>query len=114
MKGKLQEIEDTYIQKGYRDQKLREALLKDKDYLKIIEQRKRKLTKKSVAISGEKERYVLSTDDDLEILSLCKELESSKLSMADIETVKLIKSQLEYDRRKPLLASLKKLAERYK
>jgi len=49
---------------------------------------------------------------DYEILSKIKELEKKKLEKEDKEIIKLIKTQLERDWRKPLLVKLDKLLKK--
>ncbi len=110
----LQEIEDFYVRLGYRGNKLREALSKDKEYQRLLKERKQKLTKQFKVTSREKKKYVLSTDADFEILGKCKQLEKLKLTKEDKFLVKLIKSQLEDDWRKSLIQTLNKLLKKYK
>lgn len=109
----LQQIEDFYINQGYRKNKLREILNRDKGYKKIINERKKKLTNQFNIANKEREKYVLSTDSDFEILAKCKKLEKRRLSKGDKEIVKLIKTQLEYDWRILLINYLNKLAKKY-
>lgn len=61
----------------------------------------------------DKKKYVLKTERDVDILLLCKQLEKKKLSQKDRATVKLIKSQLIDDWRKPLEQELNKLTKKY-
>lgn len=75
-KKSLQQIEDFYINLGYRGDKLRRVLSEDKDYQKLLKERKQKLTKRIRITSLEKKKYVLSTYTDFEILSKCKKLEN--------------------------------------
>ena len=110
---RLQKIEDFYNSLGYRGEKLRGVLEKDKEYQRILRERKQKLTKQFKVTPGEKKRYVLSMDDDYEILAKCKQLERLKLSREDRALVKLIKTQLEDDWRKPLLKAANQLLEKY-
>lgn len=63
---------------------------------------------------AEKKKYILSTDYDFEILAGCRQLENMKLAEEDRSLVKLIKTQLEADWRKPLLSALDKLLRKYK
>lgn len=58
-------------------------------------------------------RYVLKTERDVEILSKCRKLERAKLSKEDRESVRLIKSQLENDWRKPLIKKLDIIVKKY-
>lgn len=63
--------------------------------------------------SSEKKKYVLSKDADFEILAKCKRLEKLNLKFEDEFLVKLIKTQLEHDWRKPLLEVLNQLNKKY-
>ena len=80
----LQQIEDFYISLGYKYSKLKDALTKDEKYQKLLEERKHKLTKKL------------------------------KLNKEDKFLVRLIKTQLEYDWRKPLFKTLNQILKKYK
>ena len=75
---------------------------------------KGKLTKQFKLTPIEKRKYVLSTDDDFEILAKCKQLERLRLTREEKFLIKLIKTQLEDDWRKPLLRILNRLLEKYK
>ena len=59
--------------------------------------------------STEKRKYVLNDKDDLIILSKIKELEKRKLTEKDKEIIKIIRTQLEKEWRKPLINYLNKL-----
>lgn len=109
----LQRIEDFFLALGYEGEKLRRVLEKDKEYQKLLKERRHKLGKKARATSLEKKKYVLSTDEDFEILEKCKKLEKQKLAPQDKKIVKLIKSQLENEWRKPLVQSLNQLLKKY-
>lgn len=113
-KKSLQQIEDFYLNLGHKENKLRKALEKDKEYQKLLKERKRKLNKQLKVTSAEKKKYVLSTNTDFEILAKCKQLEKLKLLKEDRNLVKFIKTQLEYDWRKPLLKTLNHLLKKYK
>ena len=63
---------------------------------------------------SEKKKYVLSKEADFKILVKCKQLEKLKLNKYDIFLVKLIKTQLEQDWRKPLLKTLNQILKKYK
>ena len=65
------------------------------------------------ATAQEKKRYVLRTHADLEILAECKILGKLRLAKHDKEIVKLIKTQLQQEWRKPLLQQLNKLLKNY-
>lgn len=114
MKKSLQKIEDYYINKGLRGDKLRQALFRDRDYKKILNERKRKLTKKFKVKPKEKKQYVLSTDQDYEILQKIYQLEKKKLSKEEKKIVNLIRTQLERDWRTSLIKFLDQLLKKYK
>ena len=113
-KKSLQQIEDFYINLGYKVNALKEVLSKDKEYQKLLKDRKQKLTKQFKVTASEKKNYVLSTNEDFEILAKCKKLEGLKLTKEDKFLVKLIKTQLEYEWRKTLLKPLNQLLKKYK
>lgn len=113
-KKSLQAIEDFYKNKGYSGSRLRLILVKDKEWSRLVKERREKLGKKISATKHEKKKYVLSTKQDYEILGMCKELEKRKLTKQGKSVVKLIKSQLEHDWRKPLKRELNKLVKKYK
>lgn len=110
----LQEIEDFYVKTGHKEDKLRQALEKDKEYQKLLNERKQKLTKKFKVSTTENRKYVLSTNTDFDILAKCKHLEKMKLSKKDREFVRFVKTQLEHDWRKPIIRELDKLMREYK
>ncbi len=70
------------------------------------------MIKKFKLTPSEKKKYVLPTDTDYEILDKCKKLEKMKLTKEERFLVKLIKTQLEADWRKPLLKVLNKLLKK--
>ncbi len=113
MKKSLQETQDFYENLGYSGDRLRKALLKDKDYFTILNERKKKLAKEIGVTKSENRKYVLSTDLDYQILGKIKLLESKKLDKEDTLFVKFIRSQLEREWRKPLLKMLEKLQSKY-
>jgi len=109
----LQQVGDHYLQRGYRGDRLRKALAKDKDYQQLLRWRRLRLTKQFRVTPTEKRQYVLATDDDFEILAKCKRLGRLKLSKQDKMLVKLIKTQLEDDWRPRLITSLNQLLRKY-
>lgn len=113
MKKSLQQIENWFISQGYTDDKLRQALNENKEYQKILIEKKSKLSKRYNVSSEELKRYVLSEDLDYKILGLIKELETKNLSKEDNKLIKLIKTQLEHDWRKPLIDKLQELRKKY-
>ena len=114
MKKSFQQIQDHYIRKGLKGSKLRKALEVDKEYQEILSKGKKKLTKKFKIISKDKERYVLSTDQDYEILGKIKQLEKQKLSNEDKKLVKFIRTQLKNDWRTPIMKLLDSILRKYK
>ena len=114
MKSKsLQQIEDYYINLGYNEYKLRKVLDGDKEYQRLIQERKYKLVKKFKISSLENKKYILSTDEDYEILGRVKKLEKLNLNSEHRSLVKFIKTQLEIDWRKSLLYTLNQLLKKY-
>ena len=61
----------------------------------------------------DKKRYVLKEKGDYEILEKIYQLEKCRLSSADKEVLKLIRTQLKDDWRKPLLKFLNRLEKKY-
>lgn len=66
--SKLAPIEDFYVQKGLRGSKLRKALKRDSQYQRLLKARRKKIRKKFRIKPGDLQKYVLSTDQDYEIL----------------------------------------------
>ncbi len=62
----------------------------------------------------ERKKYLMPEERDWIILKKIKKLEEKKLSKEDKLLVKLIKTQLEKDWRKPLIIKLDKLSKKYK
>lgn len=114
MKKSLQAIEDYYYSKGLRGSALRKATQNDKEYIRFLRERWVKLTKKFEVTSRDRKRYVLSTDQDYEILGKIYDLEHQKLSKHDRELIWLIRTQLEHHWRTPIIGFLNKLANKYK
>lgn len=113
-KKSLPRIEDFYANQGYKGDELRKILLKDKDYQKLLNERKQKLTKKISLTRKEEKKYVMSTDEDYEILGKVKQLEKIKLTKEEKFLVKLIKTQLEHPWRKYLILELNKILRKHK
>ena len=114
MRRSLQEIEDYYVNKGLKGQKLREALENDKDFLLILGKRKKQLKSNFRVKAKDKKEYVLSTNSDYEILEKIYRLEKERLSEKDKKLVRLIRTQLRHDWRSPLINELNQLLKRYK
>lgn len=114
MKKSLQQIEDYYIRKGFTGDKLRKDLENDKEYQKILAERKTRLTQKFKITPREKKRYVLSTNQDYEILAKIHWLEKQKLSPEDKRFIKFIHSQLELDWRSSIMRWLNNILKKYK
>jgi len=72
------------------------------------------MAKKYKPTRSETKKYILSKNTDIEILIKCNQLEKTKLTKEDKFIIKLIKTQLENDWRKPLLKTLNKLLKKYK
>ncbi len=114
MKNDLfQQIEDFYVNRGYRGDELRKVLEDDKEYKKLLIERKHKLINKLKVTSTENKKYVLSTDEDFEILALCKRIEKLNLGREDKILIQLIKAQLEIDWRRSLLIKLNQILKKY-
>ncbi|MBI2583091.1 MAG: hypothetical protein HYW25_00350 [Candidatus Aenigmarchaeota archaeon] len=92
MKKSLQRIEDFYMSKGYKGDGLRKILSKDKEYQKLLQERKQKLTKKISLTKTEKKKYVMSVDEDYEILSKVKQLEKLNLNNQERLLIKFIRT----------------------
>ena len=114
MKKSLQRIEDFYMSRGYKGDELRKILLKDKDYQKLIKERKQKLTQKVFLTKTEEKKYVMSINEDYEILSKVKQLEKLNLNKEEKFLIKFIRTQLEHDWRKWLIKELDKILLKHK
>ena len=113
MKKSLQSIEDYYYRKGLRGDRLRRATAGDKEYMRILKGRWAKLSKKFPIKPLDRKRYILSTDQDYEILGRIYQLEKIKLSEKDKSLVKLVRTQLEHHWRAPILKFLNELLKKY-
>ena len=60
---------------------------------------------------AEKKKYAFVKKIDIDIFMKIKELEKKKLSKKDKEMLKFIKTQMEFDWRKPLVKELKKIED---
>lgn len=113
MKKSLQKIMDFYEKQGYKGDKLRNILLKDKNFNSLIEERRLKLTKAFSLTKNEGKKYVLSVDRDFEILKKIKQLEKLKLNQQEQFIAKFIRTQLEHDWRKWVIKELNKILKKY-
>lgn len=113
MAKSLQQIEDYYLSQGLDGEALRDALEKDEEYQQLLKERKAVIRNKYGITEEEEKGYVLPNEEDYEILSIVKSLENKSLSESDKEIVKLIRTQLEAEWRKPLLEKLKQLLKKY-
>ena len=113
-KDSLQNIEDFYKSKGYSGKDLRKILEKDKTWSKLVKVRKQKLTRNFHLTQAENKKYVMSTNEDFDILLKVKQLEKIKLTKEEKTIVKLVKIQLEHDWRKSLIQTLNKILRKYK
>lgn len=109
----LQEIEDFYKNQGYSGDGLRKILEKDEEWRKLVNERKRKLRRRFPITEFEEKKYVMSTDEDFEIISKVKQLEKLNLKKEDKTLVKLIRTQLEHDWRKPVIRTLNRMLQKY-
>lgn len=109
----MQGIEDFYFNLGYRSKKFHSALKNDKEYQKLLKEKKQKVSRTLKINPAGKKKYVLATDIDLEILSQRNNLLKQSPSESDEELIELIKSQLLDDWRSPLLKKLKSLFKKY-
>lgn len=71
------------------------------------------LIQKFKITARDKKRYVLSTDEDWEILGKIYQLEKKKLSTEDKKFVTFLRTQLERDWRTPILRALDDLLSKY-
>jgi hypothetical protein len=62
----------------------------------------------------EKKKYVLKEERDFQILDQIHGLEKCELSLEDAKTIKLIRTQLEDDWRKPLIKFMDEMNKKYK
>ena len=113
MKKSLQVIEDYYYRKGLRGDKLRRATQNDREYVAILRKRWLKLTESFPVEAKDRKRYILSTDQDYQILGRIYELERKKLTDKDEALVKLVRTQLEHHWRTPILRFLNQLLKKY-
>jgi hypothetical protein len=112
-KKSLQEIEDLYKNQGCRGDKLRKILAKDKEWIKLYKERQQRLNK-SFPLTKTEQKYVMSTNEDYEILRKVKQLEKLKLTREEKFLVFLIKTQLEFGWRKYLIQTLNKILRKHK
>lgn len=110
-RNSLQQIEDSYKRRGFSGAELRRALERDEEWRSIWQERRAKLNRKSKPTRREK-TYVLSTDEDYEILRAIKDLEAMALTKDEKEIVRLLRTQLKHDWRSPLLHFLQALRRR--
>ncbi|MBI2589223.1 hypothetical protein HYW35_03440 [Candidatus Saccharibacteria bacterium] len=114
MSKSLQQVQNYYVNQGLSGDKLREALENDREYQKLLKERKSKLQASNEVSSEEANQYVLAADTDYEILSKIHQLEKQNLSATDKEFVRFIRTQLEFDWRSPILVKLDELLSKYK
>lgn len=113
MERSLQKIEDYYASKGLKGSELRKALELDETYNKILSARKRALIKKFNITAEDKKKYVLSTDEDWEILGKIYQLEKKTLSAEDKKFITFIRTQLEREWRTQIVQVLNDLLSKY-
>ena len=110
----LQAIEDFYVQRGYRGERLRVALAKDRSYQRALAEKAWLLSRRYRMSAAERQKYMLRTDEDFAILGECKALRKRALSAADRGLVRLIETQLLHDWRAPLRKELQRLRVKYR
>ena len=113
MAKSLQQIEDYYLFQGFKGEALRNALENDTEFQKLLKERKAAIRNKYGITEQEEKESILPNEEDYEILSIVKTLESKNLTDNDHEIVELIKNQLRDDWRTPLLDRLKQLIQKY-
>lgn len=113
MAKSLQQIEDYYLTQGLKGDELRKALENDAEFQELLKERKAAVRNKFGITEEEEKEYLLPNEEDYEILSTVKSLESKNLSEHDREIVELIKTQLRAEWRKPLMERLKQLKQKY-
>jgi len=114
MKKSLQKIQDFYEKQGYKGSKLRNILLKDKNFNNLVNERRAILTKAFPLSKDERSKYVMSVDRDFDILKKVKLLEKLNLNQQEQFITKFIKTQLEYDWRRWVIKELDKILKKYK
>lgn len=110
----LQDIEDYYISQGLTGEALRQALDNDTEFQSLLKDKKSEVRDKLGITQEDEEKYYLPKQEDYEILSRVKQLESVDLNENDRELVEVIKAQLLAEWRKPLLEKLGQLITKYK
>ena len=75
--------------------------------MKINQEKKNKIR------AEDKRKYVLPEQRDLQILRMIYRLEKARLSDADKKYIRLIRTQLKADWRKPLIRFLQNLLKKY-
>ncbi len=113
MKKSLQKIEDKYVKLGLFGSGLTKALIKDKKYIILLREKRKKIKSKFKARLIDERQYVLSTDVDYQILEKIYQLEKKKLARDEKSLVKLIRTQLCQDWRTPLIQELNRLIRKY-
>ena len=101
------------MQKGLTGSALRDALNGDVEYQGLLDERKANLRKKFELSEQDEAKYVLSTDSDYEILSMCRHLAKKDLTESDRALISFIESQIELDWRKHLTDKIKLLHDKY-
>ncbi|MBI2022901.1 hypothetical protein HYS97_03580 [Candidatus Daviesbacteria bacterium] len=110
----LQRVQDYYVDRGLSGDKLREALEKDEKYQRLVRNRKNRLKSDLKISDDEASKFVLSTDEDYEILGKIHQLEKLNLPDEDQELVQFIRSQLVLDWRSPIIDKLDELLKKYR
>ena len=72
----LQEIENFYKNLGHIRNKLHQILAKDKEWVKLYKERQQNLTKSFPLSKTDQRKYVMSINEDYEILKKVKQLKN--------------------------------------
>ncbi len=88
-------------------------MAKNKEWVRLYKKRQQKLTKRFPLTKTEQRKYVMSTNEDYEILKKVKQLEKLKLTKEEKSLIWLIKTQLDFDWRKYLIRTLNQLIRKH-
>ena len=113
MQKSLQTLIDHYTNLGLKGVQLLSALKSDKEYQARLKARMSKAAGAFKVKAADRKRYVLSTDEDFEILGKIYALEQRKLSKEDKTMIRFLRTQLEHDWRAPIIKVLDELLKKY-
>ena len=111
----LDSIAEFYLGLGFRGCQLRKVLEQDHEYQQLLQARRLQLDTRYINTVSEAERdmYLLSVQEDFEILEKCKRIERARISAEDRLLTRLIKTQLKDDWRTDILETLNGLLNKY-